>query len=72
MNQRSTEYLNLCDDLQKLMHGKKLDDIIPALTTVLAYALSDSDTEKKKCISYVVGTIDYVFERASDEEKNNS
>ena len=71
MNRQSINYEKLCDDIQSVLHGHKLDDVIPALSSLLAYAFLDSGQEKKKCVYYVVQTVDYVFERNKDEKTNH-
>lgn len=71
MNRQNTEYLKICDDIQAVLHGHKLDDVIPALTTLLAYAFLDSDQDKKKCVYYAVQTIDYIFEKEQNEKTNH-
>jgi len=71
MNRQSTRYLKLCDDLQSFLVGHKLDDVIPALGSILAHAFAESGKDKKKCVAYVVGTIDYVFERKQNESNKH-
>lgn len=72
MNRQSIDYLQLCDEIQELLRKRKIDDAVPALCAILSQALYQSGQEKKKCISYVVNTIDWVFERNDNEEKNHS
>lgn len=72
MNRQSIDYLKMCDDIQELLSKRKIDDAVPALCAVLSHALYQSGQDKKKCISYVVNTIDWVFERKSNEKKNHS
>ena len=68
----SKAYLELTDKLQDLLVGKKLDDVIPALSTVLAFAFVASEQDKKQCVYYIVNTIDYAFEKCEkDKEKLN-
>lgn len=71
MTKQNTEYLKLVDDLQDVLHGQLLDDVVPALTVLLADALVNAGTDKKTFISYVVNTIDHCFER-NRNEKNHS
>jgi hypothetical protein len=68
----SKAYLELTDKLQDLLVGKKLDDVIPALSTVLAFAFVASEQDKKQCVYYIVNTIDYAFQKSEkDKEKLN-
>ena len=72
MNQPNTEsnYEKLLDDLQEVLHGQLLDDVVPALTALLGNALVEAGTDKKMFISYVVNSIDKYFERNKDEKNH--
>lgn len=63
MNQRNTEYSQLIDDLQDLIAGQKLDDVIPALSGIVVHAMSMSGVPKEECIDYMVKTINDCFEK---------
>jgi hypothetical protein len=70
--QNSEAYLELTDKIQDLLFGKKLDDVIPALSTILAFAFVASEQDKKQCVYYIVNTIDYAFKKSEeDKEKLN-
>jgi len=70
--QNSETYLELTDKIQDLLFGKKLDDVIPALSTILAFAFVASEQDKKQCVYYIVNTIDYAFKKSEeDKEKLN-
>jgi hypothetical protein len=69
--QNSKEYLKLVDELQDVLFGKKLDDVIPALSTILAFAFVASEQDKKQCVYYIVNTIDYAFQKSEDMEEQN-
>ena len=56
------EYLELVDKLQDVLSNKKLDDVIPALSTILAFSFAESEQDKKQCVYYIVNTIDYAFD----------
>jgi hypothetical protein len=65
----SKAYLELTDKLQDLLVGRKLDDVIPALSTVLAFAFVASEQDKKQCVYYIVNTIDYAFEKYEEDKE---
>ena len=70
--QNSEAYLELTDKIQDLLFGKKLDDVIQALSTILAFAFVASEQDKKQCVYYIVNTIDYAFKKSEeDKEKLN-
>jgi len=70
--QNSEEYLKLVDEIQDVLGNKKLDDVIPALSTILAFAFVASEQDKKHCVYYIVNTIDYAFQKSEkDKEKLN-
>ena len=66
-----SNYLKLIDDLQDVLHGQLLDDVVPALTALLGNALIEAGTDKKMFIYYVVNSIDTYYERNKNEKKNH-
>jgi hypothetical protein len=67
--QNSEAYLELTDKIQDLLFGKKLDDVIPALSTILAFAFVASEQDKKQCVYYIVNTIDYAFKKSEEDKE---
>ena len=62
MEEQEKEYNELFESLNHQLHGKDLDNIIPALATLLAHAGAIACSDKKEFISFVVETIDERFE----------
>ena len=71
MSQPSTEFLKLIEDLEEVLFGKNIDDVVPALTGLLSEALYMSEQDKKKCVSYVVNIIDRNFAKLKEMEERN-
>jgi hypothetical protein len=55
-------YLKLLHRLEDLVEDEELDNIIPALTTLLAQAGWMSTRDKKIFVAYVVNAIDRTYE----------
>jgi hypothetical protein len=58
----TTTYLKLLHQLEDRIQDEELDNIIPALTTLLAQAGWLSTRDKKIFVSYVVNAIDRTYE----------
>ena len=58
------EYLKLVDKIDEALDDATLELIVPALSTFLARAGYLSGMEKKAFISFVVNSIDRMFDRA--------
>jgi len=64
MNEEDAQsYLRVCDKIQQAMHGENIDDLIPALTTCLAQLGAEHAPNKQKFVSYVVNSIDNLYDR---------
>lgn len=55
-------YPKLIQQLENMLEGEELDNIIPALTTLLAQAGWMSTRDKKIFVAYVVNAIDRTYE----------
>ena len=69
MSQPSTEFLKLVDDVQDVLIDHDLDDVIPVLAGLLSEAFYMSGQDKKRCVSYFVGIMDYNFEKIREIEE---
>lgn len=65
-----TTYLKLLHQLEDMLEGEELDNIIPALTTLLAQAGWMSTRDKKIFVAYVVNAIDRTYETMNKKRGN--
>lgn len=69
MNQQDIdEYSDLIKKITGTLENQQIDNIVPILSILLAEAMVMSGTEKKKCVSYVVGVIDRAFNNSQKGE----
>jgi hypothetical protein len=63
-------YLKLLNRLEDMLQDEEIDNIIPALTTLLAQAGWLSTRDKKVFVAYVVNAIDRTYEVMEKKRKN--
>ncbi len=60
------EYMRVVRKIQDAIEGEKVDDIIPALSSVLGEVGAFSEMDKKRLVFFVVGSIDRIYQRHGD------
>jgi NADH:ubiquinone oxidoreductase subunit E len=63
-------YLKLLHRLEDMLQDEEIDNIIPALTTLLSQAGWLSTRDKKVFVAYVVNAIDRTYEVMEKKRKN--
>jgi hypothetical protein len=63
-------YLKLLHRLEDMLQDEEIDNIIPALTTLLSQAGWLSTRDKKVFVAYVVNAIDRTYETMNKKRKN--
>jgi hypothetical protein len=63
-------YLKLLHQLEDTLEDEELDNIVPALTTLLAQAGWLSTRDKKNFVAYVVNAIDRTYEVMDKKRRN--
>lgn len=63
-------YLKLLHQLEDTLEDEELDNIVPALTTLLAQAGWLSTRDKKNFVAYVVNAIDRTYEVMNKKRRN--
>jgi len=53
--------MNVLDKLSDAMHGHEVDDLIPALTTLLCIVAKANYEDKKLVLSFVADSLDRVY-----------
>jgi hypothetical protein len=68
---RKDEYLQLVHDLEKLVEGREVDAIIPALTVVLGAVLVESGQDKNGSLEFVISSVITLYELYANAENEN-
>jgi hypothetical protein len=63
-------YLKLLHRLEDMLQDEEIDNIIPALTTLLSQAGWLSTRDKKVFVAYVVNAIDRTYEVMEKKRRN--
>jgi len=63
-----TEYHEIIDGMDRLLDGRGVDAIIPALVCVLAEVLAETRQDKGMALAFISDSIDTAYNSRNDEE----